>query len=268
MPRALPPSTRSTRSRAAFLDRPTDLHPATRGRRRVRQGGPLHRRARRLQQGRESGGGGGDVRVKGYALFRIAGLYTSIAPLVPAYRQTAFDSLRRIDETTEPDLAPFRDAAKFLRCRLQGTGVNAGRDCIAATNTDRVSKAELIYAPPIDLNNWRQENPSTVARLHGEATPQWADVAFRVAPDGTVRDIDTVRTSTNVDAGWMKLVTDALGERRYRPLQRAPSDEGLRRIERYSIVYDVVSMKGTRIRARSSVPHIEILDLTVEPGMS
>ncbi|KQN15718.1 hypothetical protein QP178_09060 [Sphingomonas aurantiaca] len=210
----------------------------------------------------------GDVRVKGYALFRIAGLYTSIAPLVPAYRQTAFDSLRRIDETTEPDLAPFRDAAKFLRCRLQGTGVNAGRDCIAATNTDRVSKAELIYAPPIDLNNWRQENPSTVARLHGEATPQWADVAFRVAPDGTVRDIDTVRTSTNVDAGWMKLVTDALGERRYRPLQRAPSDEGLRRIERYSIVYDVVSMKGTRIRARSSVPHIEILDLTVEPGMS
>ncbi|MGA1800417.1 hypothetical protein VH567_16740 [Sphingomonas sp. 4RDLI-65] len=211
----------------------------------------------------------GDIRVKGYALFRIAGMYTAIAPVVPAYRQTALDALRRIDETTEPDLAPFRDAAKLLRCRMQDIGgAKDGRACIQASDTDRVARAELVYAPSIDLNNWRQENPSTVARINGDATPQWADVAFWVRPDGTVRDIDTIRTSPNVDGRWMNVVTEALGKRMYRPLQLAPSDPGLRRIERYSIVYDVVAAKGTRIRVRSSVPHIEILDLTVEPGMS
>lgn len=211
----------------------------------------------------------GDVRVKGYALFRIAGMFTSISQAVPRYRNTAFEAIRRVENTTEPDLQPFREAAKFLQCRMKDTGgKNDGRACINASDTTQVSTAELVYAPPIDLNNWRQENPSTVAQLHGDATPQWADIAFWVAPNGNVRDIDTVRTSGNIDERWMKLVTDALIKRVYRPLKLPPSDPGLRRVERYSIVYDIVAAKGSRIPARSFVPHIEILDLTVEPGSS
>jgi hypothetical protein len=211
----------------------------------------------------------GDTRIKGYALFRVAGLYAAIATKVPDYRESAYRSLRRIDETTEPDLAPFREAAKFLRCRMEdAAGGKGGRACVQAFRADRIATAELIYAPPIDLTNWRRENTSYVVVPHGDATAQWADIAFWVAPDGTVRDIDTVRTSANADGHWLKLVTEALGKRLYRPLKLASSEPGLRRIERYSLVYDLVLAKGTRIRARSPVPHVEILDLTVEPEVS
>jgi hypothetical protein len=211
----------------------------------------------------------GDVRVKGYALFRVAGLYTTIAAKVPDYRETAYQSLRRIDETTEPDLAPFREAAKFLRCRMEDrAGSDGGRACVQAAGADRVATAELIYAPPIDLTNWRRENTSYVVVPHGDATTQWADVAFWIAPDGAVREIDIARTSANANGPWLKLVTEALGKRVYRPLKFAPSDPGLRRIERYSLVYDLVAAKGSHIPVRSTLPHIEILDLTVEPGTS
>lgn len=211
----------------------------------------------------------GDIRVKGYALFRIAGMYTTIATKLPDYRETAYRSLRRIDETTEPDLAPFRQAAELLRCRMEdATGGKDGRACLQASGADRVSTAELMYAPPIDLTNWRRENTSNVVVPHGDATAQWADIAFWVAPDGKVRDIDIVRKSANADGPWLKLVTEALGKRLYRPLKLASSDPGIRRIERYSLVYDVALAKGSRIRTRSTVPHIEILDLTVEPEVS
>lgn len=211
----------------------------------------------------------GDARVKGYALFRVAGMYTAVAREFPDYRDTAYQSLRRVDETTEPDLAAFREAAKLLRCRMEDSrSAEAGRDCAQAMNGKRVATAELIYAPPIDLRNWRREDTSSVVTLHGDATPQWADIAFWVAPDGTVRDVGTVRTSPTATETWVKLVTDALGKRVYRPLQLAPSDPGLRRIERYSLVYDVALSTGSRIRTRSTIPHVEILDLTVEPRTS
>ena len=211
----------------------------------------------------------GDVRVKGYALFRVAGLYTTIARKRPDYRQTAFESLRRIDETTEPDLAPFREAAKVLRCRMEDVREHeAGRACAQAVGSQRVATAQLVYAPPIDLKNWRPPSTSSNLVMHGDATPQWADIAFWVAPDGTVRDIETVRTSSNAGGEWLKIVVEALSKRVYRPLQLASSDPGLRRIERYSLVYDIAAVKGSRIPVRSTISHVEALDLTVEPAKS
>lgn len=208
----------------------------------------------------------GDVRVKGYALFRVAGLYTALARERPDYRETAYDALRRIDETTEPDLAPFRDAAKLLRCRMQDTGgTKDGRACAQSEVGESATIAQLVYAPPIDLQDLWSPQTSATTVMHGKSTPQWADVAFWVAPDGSVRDIDTVRASSNVDERWLKLVTKALGERMYRPLKLPPSDPGIRRIERYSLVYNLVRETGSRVPVRSNIPHVEILDLTVEP---
>ena len=144
----------------------------------------------------------------------------------------------------------------------------AERACAQALVSQRVATAELVYAPPIDLKNSRPPSTSSNVVMHGDATPQWADIAFWVAPDGTVRDIETVRTSPNAGGEWLKLVVEALSKRVYRPLQLASSEPGLRRIERYSLVYDVAAVKGSRIPVRSTISHVETLDLTIEPTKS
>ena len=210
----------------------------------------------------------GQPRMEGYALFRLAGLMTAAAMVDPVYRNSANEALQRIDQTTAPELAPFRDAAQQLRCRLTGTARDDKRlACARALSGGKASRAELVYAPTIDLQG-RPDVKATTSNVvnQGDAKPQWADIAFWVAPDGSVRDIDTVRTSPNAKGDWLDKVVDALGKRVYRSLDLPPSDPGLRRIERYSLVYNVVPMKNTRSRGRSPTPRLEVLDLTVDPS--
>lgn len=212
----------------------------------------------------------GQPRMEGYALFRLAGLMTAAATVNSSYRNSAHEALRRIDQTTAPELAPFREAAQQLRCRLAGKARDEDRlACARALNGGKASRAELIYAPSIDLQG-RPDVKATTSNVvnQGDQKPQWADIAFWVAPDGSVRGIDTVRTSPNARGDWLIKVVDALGKRVYRSLDMPPGNPGLRRIERYSLVYNVAPIKNTRVRGRSPTPRLEILDLTVEPTQS
>lgn len=212
----------------------------------------------------------GQPRMEGYALFRLAGLMTAAALVDPVYRNSANDALHRIDQTTAPELAPFRDAAQQLRCRLTGTARDDKRlACARALSGGKASRAELIYSPTIELQG-RPDVKITTSNVvnQGDRKPQWADIAFWVAPDGSVRDIDTVRTSPNARGDWLDKVVDALGKRVYRSLDLPAGDPGLRRIERYSLIYNVTPIKNTRVMGRSPVPRLEVLDLTVDPTQS
>ena len=123
--------------------------------------------------------------------------------------------------------------------------------------------ATLVYAPPIELPNARQ-NQSTIVELTGDDQPQWIDVGFRINAEGQVRDYDVVRQSKNARGTWLDLVERSITRRVYRPLALAQDAPGLARIERYSLIYDVASAKNSRVRVRSSRPRIEVTDLTID----
>ncbi|KQM63698.1 hypothetical protein ASE75_11405 [Sphingomonas sp. Leaf17] len=208
-------------------------------------------------------------QVEGHALLRNAVLFTAIAGVNPAFRDRARKAIARVQATTDPAQAGFRDAAVTLSSRA-ASGVSdekaqaaARADMATVAPAARATTAVLIHAPPIDLGE-RGASAQTVMAMQGDDAPQWVDVAFWVAPDGSVRDIDIVRQSANAGGGWIGKVKESLAGRVYRPLALAASDPGLRRIERYSLVYDVLAVLGSRIPSRESVPHIEITDLTVD----
>lgn len=91
----------------------------------------------------------------------------------------------------------------------------------------------------------------------------WADVGFWVRPDGTVGDVEVLRSSGHRD--WLKPVFTAIKGRRYTQTDTSPGDPGFFMMERYTITSHYRQVTGTRLRQRSPIPRIEMLDLTVEP---
>lgn len=204
--------------------------------------------------------------VEGLALLRTAVLYGALASVEPAYDYQARKAIRRIQDTTDADLALFREAVVTLERRLKAGSKahDVEKTELAKTpSAQRTDEAVLVYAPPITLPE-HSKSGSGVVVMTGDPEPQWIDVAFMVRPDGTVQDIDVVRQSDNVRGRWIEAVEAALTKRLYRPLAMASDKPGLRRIERYSLIYDVASAATSRIRVRSGVPRIEATDLTVD----
>lgn len=205
-------------------------------------------------------------QVEGLALLRTAVLYTALASVDSAYEYQARKAIRRIRDTTDPELAPFREATVTLERRVKSgdKAHDVEKAELAKTpSQQRTNEAVLVYASPIDLPD-RSESGSKVVAVTGDPIPQWVDVTFMVRPDGTVQDIDVVRQSDNVRGPWLDAVKASLAKRLYRPLAMAADKPGLRRIERYSLIYDVSYAPGSRVQARSSKPRVEMTDLTVE----
>ncbi len=212
----------------------------------------------------------GQKVVEGHALLRIAVVYGVLASVDRGYAQRARSAITRITRTDDPVLAPFREAAATLQQRLA-----SGPKALAAAKAGvailpkgtRSTVATLVYAPPVDLHGAPQSQSTTVA-LTGDAEPQWIDVAFRITAEGTVRDVDVVRLSTNARGRWLELVEQSIAGRVYRPLAVAADSRGLARVERYSLIYDMTFSKGSRMQVRSSRPRLEVIDLTLDvpPG--
>ena len=211
-------------------------------------------------------GAAGLKQVEGLAMLRTAVLYTALASVDHAYDYQAGKAIRRIRDTTDPELAPFREATVTLERRVKaGDKVHDVEKAELAKVTvwERTNEAVLVYAAPIDLPD-RSQSGSKVVAMTGDRVPQWADVTFMVRPDGTVQDIDVLRQSDNVRGAWLESVKTSLTKRLYRPLAMAADKPGLRRIERYSLIYDVTYAAGSRVQVRSSEPRVEMTDLTVE----
>ncbi|MBD8618539.1 hypothetical protein IFT67_06355 [Sphingomonas sp. CFBP 13728] len=205
-------------------------------------------------------------QVEGLAMLRTAVLYAALASVDSTYNYQARKAVRNIQETTDPELAPFREATVTLDRRIKA-GDKAHdvekAELAKVPPGQRTDEAILVYAPPIDLPD-RSASGSKVVAMSGDPVPQWIDVTFVVRPDGTVQDIDVARQSDNVRGAWVEAVKVSLAKRLYRPLAMAADRPGLRRIERYSLVYDVTYASASRVQVRSSVPRIEMTDLTVE----
>jgi len=206
----------------------------------------------------------GLLQVRGYAMFREAALYGVVSELLPAYRSTAENAIERIEKTTQPELKPFREAAGMLRASLASRhGDKQAVDKAVASIGTKVEKPVLIYAPTVHIDQ-SAVYPTGVglATLALDTGPQWIDVRFRIAADGTVHDVETLRQSDTVNGIWPGKVHEALAGRRYAPLNLAPGSDGLERIERFTMVFDAHTPTGSRLRSRKLNGRLASTDLT------
>lgn len=208
----------------------------------------------------------GLATVEGYAMFRSAGLLTALASRNAEFQPAAKAATDRIARTTDPALEPFRQAVLLMKARIDGSP-GAIENVIAQVRGKLGTAPRLIYSPPIDYQPAGRTQATTVQAM-GDANPQWVDISFWVAPDGTVKDIELVRQSRNFEDSWMKPVTKALAGRRYSPFLRSSGDPGVLRLERYSLVSDRVAFTGTRFLGPSPSRRIELLDLTMPEPQS
>lgn len=209
--------------------------------------------------------------VQGFAMLRRAVVYGALASFDRTYEQAARHRMKRIEETTDPVLAPFRDAVGLLRAQLaalDGDGA-ALEHAIAALGARGVSRPVLVYNPPIEIDV-RPISGSRVVDEKGDSSPQWIDLMFEIGRDGRVGEIEVLRRSETVGGDWPDRVREAVAKRRYAPLAADVSPSLLQRAERFSLVFDVrtTASSRSRIRARSPRGHIVSLDLTPDPELA
>lgn len=215
------------------------------------------------QQARKAG----QIRVAGIAMLRDAIIHAAVASVQPQFKSTAERKIARVEKSREPELAEHRDAARLLRAQLAAFGGDAVAldRALAAIAPRPPEKPVLIFSPPLMSSDSRGEQRITAA-TSGE--PQWADVRFRIARDGTVSNIETLRASANLSGRWLEEVNKALPSRRYAPLALPNDREGVMRVERFSYVHDLSRATGSRIAGRSFRGRITSLDITAQEPAS
>jgi len=215
--------------------------------------------------------------VMGMAMLRQATMFSAVSRVRQGYQQEAAARVARLEATTEPELAEYRAAARVLRARLAAQSGNGKgfTDAMADLRGDRLTRPVLVYDTPVDADT---VSGATVARRaptllavdeNGgrsiNAGPEWIDVQYRIAANGTVSDVDVLRHSDHADDAWANSVVKSVGKRRYAPLALAKGSEGMVRVERFSFVYDVASVTRSRIPRRADAGRTTSLDLTLEP---
>jgi len=211
------------------------------------------------KQARESG----QIQIAGFAMLRQAAVMSAIATDYYPYRTDARAKIRRLEATTEPELAEYRAAARILRARLAAKWNEKGdfSKVIGELGGMRMRRPVLLYTPTIKLNEARSVDPRNI-----NSDPQWIDVRFRIDADGTVQDVEVLHRSDNAAGRWSDAVVQGVTKRRYAPLELVQGETGLTRIERFSYVFDAGGLTGTRLPARSGNGRITSLDLTIEPA--
>lgn len=223
----------------------------------------------------------GAIDVQARAMLELAVMYTALAqPL--GYGDKAKALIAEIARLTDPRLQSLRDTVPYLQAQMVvRTGDERTRNAaIAALPKQQVATPLLVYAPPIELNLRgneavdRSDGPvdnfdlqrSRAHYLRYDLRGQWADLGFRVRPDGTVGDVQVLRSGPNLWNRWVSVVQRAIGKRRYQPLALGGDPSGFFKIERYSFVSDVGSQQGSRLTANVGAPHLEMVDLTLSDG--
>jgi hypothetical protein len=222
---------------------------------------------------------GGAAAARTRALLNEAVLYTAAATRSPDYRVRAEQAMAAISATTDPALQTLRDAMPYLAAQLAiRTGnTREAEAAIAMLGKQKGGVPILVYNPPLDLwlqgdgragdhNLGTNASDRALARRRDivyDTRDQWADVGFWVEPDGSVRDVAVLRAGNNLWGRWVDTVTSLIGGRRYQPLDLPSDDPGVYKVERYSLVSDFGTRTGSRIQARTMIPSVEMVDLTV-----
>lgn len=201
--------------------------------------------------------------VRGYAMLRSAILYGALSQRYPQYRGAADKRIKRIETTTEPALAPFRDAAARLKIQLAGDrGDTAAVEAALAKVPPQTSrKPLLIYGPPIEpdpreVAGVPQTESNIISRDSG-----WVDVGYTITGQGRVEDVEILRKSDDMKGDWFERAKKALVGRRYAAIALEAGDPGLYRVERFSFVRDMVMDTKSRVALRSA-GRVETVDLT------
>ncbi|MEP9361186.1 hypothetical protein [Sphingomonas sp. KR3-1] len=206
----------------------------------------------------------GKPQLAGIAMFREAVLYTSISTVDFTYRDTARDAIRAILKTREPELEETRVAAGVLQARLaKERGDDAAMEREIAKLAGKGFKTPvLVYDEPL----YRDPPPVGRFKRDLQSNPEWVDIRFRIDASGHVRDVEQIRQSPELTIAWADRIREVIGRRRYVPLDLPPGSEGLTRIERYTMVFDMAGVvTGTHMPTRKATPRFTSLDITPEP---
>jgi hypothetical protein len=216
----------------------------------------------------------GQSRIAALASLRLAWLYH-----LRGERRRALGSLDEL--IAEHDDEPvIRLAAAVLATRIAPSDGDGSRmDALIAEASRGGGQAELvlIHSPPLDLEvperDFAPGEPRLrMPRIASEGyADRWVDIGFWVRPDGTVEDVEILRSSGRV--GWADQIVSSIGGRRYAPWGPDPTAPGQYRVERFSYtsLWEPPATAGgvrvgSRIRQRSGVPRIERIDLTAPPA--
>lgn len=201
--------------------------------------------------------------VQGYAMLRQAVIFGAAASIRPEYKYIARKKLDRLLLSNDPKLAPFKDVAGLLRTRLAvlDGDANAIDEAAAELAAKRFTRPVLIYSPDVPFNQAPRSDSQTVTE-HSSSDPEWIDVGFRIAPDGTVHDVEVLRRSEAVYGPWPQTVRKMLVGRRYAPMALSEDAPVLQRVERFTLVHPITTSSRSRIRYHSAMGQIASLDLT------
>jgi hypothetical protein len=105
----------------------------------------------------------------------------------------------------------------------------------------------------LTLSQW-----SSTKRIAGNFEDMWADISFRVMPDGKVADVQIIRSKGNLF--WTKPLLVSMSMRRY--TAGRPNDPASIRTERYTYTSGYETQTGTRSQQHSPKARVEYIDLS------
>ena len=208
----------------------------------------------------------GQPRVEGYARMRLAVIYAALVDAGSVeYRSSARAAVAWFDGTTGPDLEPFRIAARLLTARSAiDKGDLSAIDRLAARPAAEGGRPMLLFQPPVmprAPGRAYNSGMSAGGQAMIDVDDQWADVSFRITPEGRVADVAVLRESVGLQRSWLDPYLAAIAGRRY-TATADPSAPVLSRVERYTRTALWGALKGTRIRVRTDERRVVVLDLT------
>ncbi len=208
-------------------------------------------------------------QLEGYALLRIAGAYTALSRTRnDAYYGEAIKACDTVRALTDPAAASFAGAATLLKAKLAVKNGDPGAvDALVETYRSLAHGSTtpvLLYAPQIkqpELSGRESAGGETLNQMPvGDFDGQWVDIGFEVGTDGKVSDAEVLRQSATLSGIWFKPILTAISGRRYAPL--AAGSQAVPRVERYTYTAAWSHVTESRIRVRSPIPKIEMLDLS------
>jgi len=135
-----------------------------------------------------------------------------------------------------------------------GGGPRAGPSAPSGGNPNGLQGSSRASITSIlALSQW-----STTKRVAGNFDDMWADITFRIMPDGKVADVKIIRSKG--DLYWTKPLLISLGGRRY--TAGKPNDALSLRTERYTYTSGYEVQTGTRGMQRSPKARVEYIDLS------
>ncbi|OYY68026.1 hypothetical protein [Sphingomonas sp. 28-63-12] len=212
--------------------------------------------------------------VEGNALYRVALLNAAVSRLRgDEYFQAALQASDRLIGTTDPALAPFANAAKLLKAQLTIPRGNAAAADQLIEKFGELGRgrtaAVLLYAPKIEqpeLSGREFGDGETITKLAvDDVDNQWVDIGFQITSAGTVGEAEVLRISPKANGHWIKPILVSIAGRRYAPL--ATDSPSAMRVERYTFTASWTTVTGSRLRVRSPIPRIEMVDLTRDTGL-